>query len=125
VGDKGGRQVGVISEPTVDVLNLPSLIRKAMSDQGITIQDSSINDDVELFAVAASDGLMDFMKPIDIAEHVTHGLYSHGDVDGDSSSSKSLEEICEQIILEASNVWLQFGQRYRDDITIAVSKVEV
>ena len=83
-------------------------------------QKDSDLDNIALFAVAASDGLLDFMKPIEVAHQLAHSLYYDG-----SDPPISLQNICEKLILKSSSLWHNVGMRYRDDITIAVSKIDV
>ena len=118
VGDLDGRKVGVISVPTVDVLGIQSLKKEAKNRSK---SDNSL-DDIALFAVAASDGLLDFMKPIEVAQQLAHSLYY--DKRNRNNPPTSLQNTCEKLILKSSSIWQSLGMQYRDDITIAVSKID-
>lgn len=119
VGDIDGRKVGLISVPTVDVLSIQSLKKEAKNQSKL---DNSLGD-IELFAVAASDGLLDFIKPIEVGKQLARSLYY--DKRNGKNPSQRLQNACEKVILESSSIWQSFGMRYRDDITIAVSKIDV
>jgi len=71
-------------------------------------------DDVYIFGVSATDGLMDYMAAEDIAKTLAASLFESG-------SSHPITA-CELLIFSAANGWQQDKQgRYRDDIAIAVS----
>ncbi len=119
MGDHDGQSVGVISEPTIEILSIQSLVTKAKQQSGISPKDERWNEKIELFAVAASDGMLDFLKPSDIAKRLEPTLYNMEM----GNEGVSLQEACEELILEASNSWLGLNFHYRDDITIAVSRI--
>ena len=133
MGDRDGRKVGVISEPTVNVLNIPSLLGKVKdsnNNHNEMLNEDDKNENNELFAVAVSDGLIDFVQPIHIGQRLAQAMY-HGPTtvfssdDDNDGNHTSLLEACEELIYESSNSWLNIGMRYRDDITIAVGKISI
>ena len=95
IGDKEGTAIGVTAEPTVDSLDLKTL---APSHE-------------KLFAVAASDGLLDHVPPQEVATELAKSLFG--------SSPRSPLETCEQLIMTSSKRWIATGMPYRDDITVA------
>jgi serine/threonine protein phosphatase PrpC len=99
IGDKEATELGVIANPTVDTLNLKKW------------------EGEKLFAIAASDGLWDHVKPIDVAKHLATSLYKK------SEGVVSPLEACEQLIMQSSRRWIAEGIPYRDDISIAISKI--
>lgn len=139
IGDWAAGEKGVIPNPTVKVLNIEELIKGATVDDGNGSQEcdanydndvgeekkenchgrlGSINSDVEVFAVSATDGLLDYSDVEDIAKAVAMSLY----VD-DAPHPLSA---CESLITTAASLWWQAKNgRYRDDIAIAVSKLSL
>lgn len=99
IGDSEGAKIGVIANPTIDVIDLDEV---------------SMSGTLKLFAVAATDGIFDLVKPPEVAEHLSRALYSE---------SSSLLQACEELILSASLRWKGLGLRYRDDISIAVTQL--
>ena len=90
---------GVIATPIVKVLDL----RKILSEEG----------DVDIFAIAASDGLLGFISPEQVVVELSKMLLQ---------KSVNLLNFCEQLILQASEKWVG---NYRDDISIAISRVRI
>jgi len=118
IGDFDGKAMGVIADPIVDSLDVRAL--KVAATTATT--DSTLND-VELFAVSASDGLFDFIEPLAVAEILAKSLYQE---EGDGHRAPTVMEACEQLIRQSSYLWNKEmqGGGYRDDITIAVTKIE-
>lgn len=124
---------GVIAEPIVDVLDIKEIIADAINkhdsmcsaaktnhndilneESGICI--SSKVEDVRLFAVSATDGLMDYLQPAEIARSFADGLYG-------KNTAHPLRK-CSELINEAAKGWQEEMQgQYRDDITVAASKI--
>ncbi len=78
----------------------------------------STSEDIEVFAVSATDGLLDFVDVNDIAKTVANSLYIE-----DSPHPLSA---CESLITTAASSWWKAKNgRYRDDIAIAVSKLSL
>ena len=100
IGDRELKKVGVIADPTIDVIDINSL--------------AATKGD-ELFVVAATDGLYDHVDPEILAKRLGGAL----------SSQKLMLSTMEELIMEASNVWLRLmqGETYRDDISLAVVKI--
>ena len=72
--------------------------------------------DVEIFAVAATDGLLDFVTVENMARHVAKGLYE--------ADRPHLIIACEELIGAAAGAWRREKRgRYRDDIAIVVSRL--
>lgn len=71
-------------------------------------------DDVYIFAVCATDGMMDYLEAIDIATVLSKSLF-------DEKGAHPITAV-EHLVFSAANAWQQdkLG-RYRDDISIAVS----
>lgn len=136
IGDWEAGKRGVIADPIVDVLNLDHLVSAALAgthereqcymvdEQGEIDEEAcnnihmeallAENDDVHVFAVSASDGLMDFLEASEVAKILAPALF---DKDGSHPVTA-----CELLIFAAANAWQDAKQgRYRDDIAIAVS----
>lgn len=105
IGDHGGRSIGVIANPTVDVLDTRQLVANHTSQ-------------TRLFALALSDGLLDFVPEEQILRHVAESLFPDS---SDANDTPPLLESCEQLIMKASQRWRELVGSYRDDISIAVT----
>jgi serine/threonine protein phosphatase PrpC len=102
LGDWDAGRVGVIPNPTVHVMDMKDLIHQ--------MQWSESEDDVYIFAVSASDGMMDYMDARTIAKILVPALFQ-------TEGSHPLTA-CEELIHLAADQWQQ--DVYRDDIVIAV-----
>jgi serine/threonine protein phosphatase PrpC len=97
IGDKQGTSLGVIANPTIDVLDLNTLeVGK------------------ELFAVVASDGLFDKVNAKQVAETIATSLF-------DETATKTPLEACHELIMKSSFGWIAQGSPYRDDISVATT----
>ena len=129
MGDHDGKDVGLISVPTVDILQVTELKMKTTSKRNNDDTKSQYNesydpDDVVLYAIAASDGLLDFITPLEIAERLAKSFADEsGATAGRYGSNRELMNACEDLLLQASRSWSKLGMKYRDDITIAVSQI--
>ena len=84
------------------------------SSQGSDDRDD--DDDIHIFAVSATDGLMDYAPAEAIAKVLAKSLYEE--------NGPHLLTACEQLIYYAAQGWFQTrGGTYRDDIAIAVSAI--
>merc|ERR1739844_814644 len=84
----------------------------------LTSSQDTIGGDVEVFAVSATDGLLDFIPVEEIAKTVANSLYVK---EGPHPLSA-----CESLITTAASAWWKAKNgRYRDDIAIAVSKLSL
>ena len=112
IGDWNAGKLGVIPDPIVDVIDIPELVEAQMAT------DPTTSDDVYVFAVSATDGLMDFASPEVIAQTVAVSLFD--------DEGPHLLTALEQLIYMAAQGWEQAKQgRYRDDIAIAVSQLRI
>jgi len=106
IGDWDAAELGVIPDPTVAVLDVFDLVKNAGGG------------DIEVFAVSATDGLLDFVDIDSIAKTIAHSLY----VDEGPHPLSA----CESLITTAATAWWKAKDgRYRDDIAIAVSKMNL
>ena len=106
LGDAEGKKQNVlIADPNVDVIDLDQLKKE-----------SSATD--QYFVVAASDGLLDRVPPLLVAQRIAMSLYKE-------SPSQPLVA-CQDLIQESSMMWGELvGVEYRDDISIAVKRVHL
>lgn len=134
IGDWDYGKLGVIPDPTVVVLDINDIVAGGdgnlqceFGDESECVKDSNSeasNDDasndqqIQVFAVSATDGLLDFVEIEDIAESIATSLY----VDEGPHPLSA----CESLITTSATAWYQAKQgRYRDDIAIAVSKLSL
>ena len=111
MGDRDGRKVGVISEPTVNVLNIPSLLGKVKESNNN--HNEMLNEDDKNETVSDSQCIMVLLLLFLVVMMTINGYHT------------GLLEACEELIYESSNSLLNIGMRYRDDITIAVGKISI
>ena len=90
-----------------------------------------------LFAVSATDGMMDYLTPQEIANVLAVSLRDEDDKDNNADTNSNEEEeeqdpqkhllkACEELVIEAAIGWTQEnGGRYRDDIAISVSRIQM
>ena len=134
IGDWAAGEVGVIPDPLVDVVSLAEVVggndvsAAAGDEQTCTVSADGeqqclataadvVEGDVEVFAVSATDGMLDYIGIDDIAKHVALGLY-------DDENGPHLLSACEELISAAAGGWQRDRKgRYRDDIAISVSKL--
>jgi serine/threonine protein phosphatase PrpC len=130
IGDWAAGEKGVIPDPTVDVLDVVKLIRGGeqcdVSSISVGVSGNSHLDpscpendgEIEVFAVSATDGLLDFVTIDTIAQTVATALYIDDTLHPLSA--------CEALITTAANEWWKAKNgRYRDDIAIAISKIKM
>lgn len=159
IGDWAAGKLGVIPNPIVEVLDIPGLVQAqlqpagraaeyAVKAQGKILSSDKADlaiDDVHLFAVSATDGMMDYIAAEEIARVLAASLYSdqlrkeketssswtwsskseeEGNSEGEASPPQHVVTACEGLVFAAANAWQKAKQgRYRDDIAIAVSTI--
>lgn len=135
LGDWDAKKAGVISDPTVDVLDLSrgidSLIQDKISDYDSSNSDSS-NEDWYLFAVSASDGLMDYTTPQEVADKFVHEFVAYTNNNNEEEENEDdpqflsalLTSLCYDLVVHSAMGWYddEHGS-YRDDIAIAISEL--
>jgi len=104
LGDQIGKKVGLIAEPTIDVLSIKDLVPPQKRNE------------VFLMAVSCSDGLLDFVSNTNVAQHLAENMYK--------TSSLEVVGACTELIMRASREWIKMGP-YRDDISISISDVPI
>jgi serine/threonine protein phosphatase PrpC len=108
LGDWDAARVGVIPNPIVNVVDLNEIIHQTRW--------SADDDDVYIFAVSASDGMMDFVDAKTIARELVPALF---EADGDHPLTA-----CDRLISMAARGWERAKDgMYRDDIAISVQKI--
>jgi serine/threonine protein phosphatase PrpC len=124
IGDWEAGKLGVIPHPIVDVIDIPELIAAQLltdcDEDGTAIapECSASDDDVRIFAISATDGMMDYATPEIIAQAVASSLF-------DKEGTHLITAI-EQLIYMAAQGWEQDKQgRYRDDIAMAVTQIRI
>jgi serine/threonine protein phosphatase PrpC len=125
IGDWAAGKMGVIPDPIVHVLDIDTLVSTELygideknptesynvDAQG---QATATEDDVYIFAVSATDGMMDYLHEDEIAKILASSLFEDAGAHPISA--------CEHLVFAAAQAWQQAKQgRYRDDIAIAVS----
>jgi serine/threonine protein phosphatase PrpC len=118
IGDWEVGKLGVIPDPIVHVVDIPELVQAQLDPSEAKKAPSPNDDDVYIFAVSATDGMMDFISPEAIGHAVALSLYA--------KDGPHLLTTLEQLIYIAAQRWEQSKQgRYRDDIAIAVSQLRI
>jgi len=130
IGDWDMGEVGVIASPLVDTVDLKEAMRAFQTEEECVPSeedpDSCVVDldqaekiDTEntvVFAVSATDGITDYLDPEEIAKHIAPIMLK--------PDSSHLLVRCGGLIFAAADGWKKDMEgTYRDDITIAVSKL--
>jgi len=128
IGDWDAGRLGVIPDPLVDVIDIPELIQKQMAQdiQSVAFDDigeitssecdQAKDDDIHIFAISATDGMMDFVDAQTIVDELAPSLFE--------DDGMHLLSACEKLISIAAMGWQRAKDgRYRDDIAISVSKI--
>jgi len=122
LGDVEAGNVGVIATPEITTLNLLEIREEIAAKYA-----GADPDDIDLFVVVASDGIFDHVEPAEVARVLASALFRDGDGAPPPPPGKdkwTLLMAVENIIMTASQRWLEnLDQAYRDDISLAVSKV--
>lgn len=148
LGDWDAGRVGVVPTPLVDVLHLrdytdacrtDAVTEAVLEDDGTSTvyttavatdcgQDGAGGTPLALFAVSATDGMMDEVTPQEIADVLAQSLYGSdsGTSDDPATEREHLLVACEKLIVHAAVGWNTRNRgQYRDDIAIAVSRIEL
>ena len=116
IGDPEAGKLGVIPTPDITVLNLLNVRNDIATKAGIDATD------VEMFAVVASDGIYDHVEPDEVASVLASALYDGEKPPGKDKWSPLIA--VEDLIMTSSKRWLEnLDQAYRDDISLAVSRI--
>jgi len=126
IGDRDISQFGVIPDPHVDIIDIEKLVKKEIwttiyENEQISLLPPIIEekpvDDVHIFAVSATDGMMDILTSRSIATYLVSSICEE--------NGEHLLTACERLISMAADGWQRAGDdgRYRDDIAISVSKI--
>ena len=108
IGDWEVGKFGVIPDPIVDVIDIEQVVDEYTES----------DDDIFIFAVSATDGIMDYCTPEGIAKVVAKSMYEE---DG-----PHLLTALEQLIYVAAAGWERSKRgTYRDDIAISVSEIRI
>ena len=112
IGDWQFTPLGVIPDPTVDVVDLKDLVKKEMKLTG----DTDVEDDVCIFAMCVSDGIMieSNEEAEALASEIAPSLFE--------DNAPHPLTACQGVIQKTAGVWEKRNKgKFRDDITIAVT----
>jgi serine/threonine protein phosphatase PrpC len=128
LGDWECSPYGKISLPDVDSVSLDWAVEEGERDFcGKVHEKCPDRESIRVFAVAATDGLMDFVNPTDLSATVARSLYPAKETEEERRSTSCqihCTTACEQLIIEATEGWYKsMGYNYRDDITVAAMKI--
>jgi len=154
IGDWDAGAVGVIPDPLIDILDIEEIKKRVLdklngacddktdeveidpaSGESVSSKDQCLTyteKDVKLFAISATDGLLDYLPEQSIVDHVAKGLYETKGVNAEGGDTNDEQQVsnpllaCEDLIYAAAQGWQEDkGGRYRDDIAISVTELEV
>lgn len=123
IGDRDVTGFGVIPNPHIDIIDIQMLLNIETTPKSYlpswlsTPPEEKLVDDVHIFAVSATDGMMDILDSKAIARFLAQSLCNE---DGEH-----LLTTCEKLISMSADGWRRATAdgRYRDDIAISVSKI--
>lgn len=138
IGDWDAGEVGVVPDPVVDILDIGDIkktVLAKLNSEEVEIDASGetkatnaqcleySEKDIKVFAISASDGLLDYVEEDTIAKYVAIGLYSREEIKTEEGARIPHPlTACEKLIYTAANGWQNDkGGRYRDDIAIAIA----
>jgi hypothetical protein len=145
IGDWDAGEVGVVPDPLVDIMDINDIKNKVLEKlntgscadgEGEVEIDASgeakatdsqcvqySEKDIKVFAISATDGLLDYVPEDIIAKYIAKGLYDRSEIETeDGKRTPHPLTACENLIYTAANGWQNDkGGRYRDDIAIAVA----
>jgi len=114
IGDWAVGKLGVIPDPIIEVIDIEQVLNDQLKKTGAL---SSI-DDVHIFAVSATDGLMDYTTTEVIAQSLASSMYD--------KEGPHLLTALEQLIYLGAAGWEKAKRgTYRDDIAISVSEIRI
>ena len=154
IGDWDAGEVGVIPDPLIDILDINEIKKRVVDSLNEACNDKTeeveidpatgesvpskgecvtyTEKDVKVFAVSATDGLLDYLPEQAIVNHIAKGLYettNENDEKGDTKEEQKSSHpllACEDLIYAAAQGWQDDkGGRYRDDIAISVADLEL
>ncbi|CAJ1946328.1 unnamed protein product [Cylindrotheca closterium] len=119
---------GVIAEPIIDILNITEVINSALEyhEDACKEKDPSdpmcqtklTRDDVHIMGASVSDGIIDFMETGEVADIMAPAFFTGG--------SRHPHLAAEEVVYTAGMMWDKvYNNSYRDDVTIAATKVFV
>lgn len=112
IGDWEVGKLGVIPDPIVQIIDIDEVVESHSKS------DNDVDDDVCIFAVSATDGLMDYTTPEGIATVLAVSMYE--------KDGPHLLTAMEQLIYVAAAGWERAKRgTYRDDIAISVSDIRI
>ena len=128
----------MIPDPIVDTMSVSEIIAGTLKVEQNSYQEggeskeneeertcsvaAASTDDVHVFAISATDGLMDYLKPIDVAKEIADSLF--GDEQSRSSAKGTNHLFVAQsslIVASAQGWYSEMKGEYRDDIAIAAA----
>jgi hypothetical protein len=115
---------GVIAEPVVDTLDIPELVQSSIGQFNAQCQTEDAScaapvsvEDISIVAISATDGLVDYIPPSEIAAALGPGFSQHNE-------RLSPITLAEDLVLKAAKEWNEeFDGTYRDDIALALSLI--
>jgi len=114
LGDWEVGKVGVIPDPIVDIIDMENVVQERLRKDNAT----SSMDDIYIFGVSATDGLLDYTTIEYVAKSLANGLYQ--------KDGPHLLTALEQLIYFAASGWEKAKRgTYRDDIAISVSELRI
>jgi serine/threonine protein phosphatase PrpC len=107
IGDRDATPVGLIPDPTVQVLNLTKLVSSEWFSN--------------MYVVSVTDGISDVFSLYDISDDIGQQLFGEAKY----SSRLSLQTRCERLVDSANNEWIKLYPYNLDgdDMSIAVHKL--
>ena len=148
IGDWDAGEVGVVPDPLVDIIDINDVRKKVLEQLNGAENGSCPGDtkeveidasgetkttdsmcvkysakDIKVFAVSATDRLLDYVPEDIIAKYVAIGLYNRQELTTEEGTRTPHPlTACENLIYTAANGWQNDkGGRYRDDIAIAIA----
>ena len=117
--------IGAIAEPIVKIIDISAVIKAEIEEANAGCSEDeeycpgSIKaEHISIFAVSATDGMMDYIEPEHLAGAFATTFYR--------TTGPHPLVMCEDLILIAAKGWYdEMGGQYRDDIAVAAARIKV
>ena len=146
LGDWDLRKVGVIPDPIVDAISITDIVAAETTgkenscqsdsdaaggdDEGTCVADAASatteDDAIRIVAVSATDGVLDYISPHDIAEEIATSLFgaSTSEESGGQNDKHVLAAISELLATSSESWHKEMRGTYRDDMAISAAVIK-
>lgn len=85
---------------------------------------NTTNESIRVFAISATDGVLDYISPHDIAQEIANSLFGSSEANGRKDDKHLLAAIAELMATSAKGWHKEMRGSYRDDMAISATVVK-